>query len=67
MNVAELCDRLGCDDVVLCERLLDEMLLAVIPGSAFAIPGFIRLSYAASMTELQEAVERLAQFEERTR
>ena len=67
VNVAELCDRLGCDDVVLCERLLDEMLLAVIPGSAFAIPGFIRLSYAASMTELQEAVERLAQFEERTR
>jgi aspartate aminotransferase len=58
---------LGCNDVELCERLLDEMLLAVVPGSAFAISGFIRLSYAASMTELQAAVERLAQFEERTR
>ncbi len=67
VNVTELCDRLGCDDVALCDRLLDEMLLAVVPGSAFAIPGYIRLSYAAAIEELEKAVDRLARFEERTR
>jgi aspartate aminotransferase len=67
VDVSELCDRLGCDDARLCERLLDEMLLAVVPGSAFALPGYIRLSYAAALQELRTAVERLAQFEEKTR
>ena len=43
------------------------MLLAVVPGSAFALPGYIRLSYAAAYQELRVAVERLAQFEEKTR
>ncbi len=50
---------LGGDDVAFAERLLDKHLLAGVPGSAFGAPGFLRLSYAASMQDLQKAVERL--------
>lgn len=50
---------LGGDDVAFAERLLDKHLLAGVPGSAFGAPGFLRLSYAASMEDLQKAVDRL--------
>jgi aspartate aminotransferase len=62
VDARRLCQRLGIDDAELARRLLEEALLAVVPGSAFAIPGFIRLSYAASMDELRRAVPRLHKF-----
>ena len=43
---------------------LNRMSGATVPGSAFAIPGFIRLSYAASLDDLRLAVDRLAKFVE---
>lgn len=58
------CEQRGLDDAAICERLLDEHLLATVPGSAFAIPGFIRLSYAAAMDQLRTAVARLRAFAE---
>lgn len=64
VDARALCAARRCDDLELCDRLLEDKLLAVVPGSAFAIPGFIRLSYAASMHELQQAVERLRAFAE---
>ncbi|MBL8738036.1 MAG: pyridoxal phosphate-dependent aminotransferase [Planctomycetes bacterium] len=64
VDVRELCTKKGLDDVRLCERLLDEQLLAAVPGSAFAIPGFVRLSYAAAMDQLHKAVARLRAFAE---
>lgn len=54
-----LCARKNVDDVGLCEQLLDKHLLAAVPGTAFAIPGFVRLSYAAAMADLKKAVDRL--------
>lgn len=39
--------------------LLDEAHVAVVPGNAFGSPGNIRISYAASDKELQEALERI--------
>lgn len=63
-DVRELCSRLCVDDVELAERLLEEERLALVPGSPFAIPGFIRVSYAASMEDLQEAIARLRRFVE---
>ena len=39
--------------------LLDDALLATVPGEAFGMPGFVRLSYALSMDQLQEGVKRL--------
>lgn len=47
------------NDLELAEYLLMNADVAVIPGSAFGAPGFIRLSYATSMENLTAAVERI--------
>ena len=39
--------------------LLDEVHVAVVPGSAFGADGYVRLSYATSMERIQEGVRRL--------
>ena len=46
-------------DVELCERLLDEAGVALVPGSAFGAPGHLRLSFAASTSTLDDALARL--------
>jgi aspartate/methionine/tyrosine aminotransferase len=66
-DVRDLCQRLGVDDMELAARLLEEVHLALVPGTPFAAPGFIRLSYAASMADLERAVARLGEFLERNR
>jgi len=47
------------DDLQLAEYLLDEAGVAVVPGSAFGTPGYLRISYATSMEKLQLAVQRI--------
>ena len=47
------------DDVELATWLLEEARVATVPGSAFGGPGHLRLSYAASLEYLQEAVRRI--------
>ncbi|WP_019241990.1 MULTISPECIES: pyridoxal phosphate-dependent aminotransferase [Bacillus] len=42
--------------------LLEEALVAVIPGSGFGAPDNIRLSYATSLDLLESAVSRMANF-----
>lgn len=42
----------------LCLYLLDEFGLAVVPGDAFGEPNGLRMSYAASMKDLEDAMER---------
>jgi aspartate aminotransferase len=64
VDARELCEHRGIDDVVLCEQLLEEQKLAAVPGTAFAIPGFVRLSYAAAMDALRGATSRLRAFAE---
>ena len=44
------------------ERLLEEHLVALIPGIAFGMDNFVRLSFASSMEELEKAVERIEIF-----
>lgn len=39
--------------------LLEEGLVSTVPGDAFGLPGYIRFSYAAAETELEEAVKRV--------
>lgn len=48
------------DDVALCEKILEEVHVAVVPGTEFGMSGFIRISYANSMENLKKAMERLA-------
>ena len=45
----------------LCEWLIGAARVAVVPGSAFHAPGFVRLSYATSMKNVEEGVRRLAE------
>jgi aspartate aminotransferase len=40
-------------------RLLSEADVAMVPGSAFGAPGYVRISFACSLDELKEAVERI--------
>jgi aspartate aminotransferase len=47
------------DSIELCAYLLDEQLLAVVPGAAFGADTCIRLSYATSMENLEGALKRL--------
>ena len=42
-----------------CEALLDEANVAVVPGQAFGSEGFIRLSYATSMENIEKGIDRL--------
>lgn len=49
------------DDLALSEYLLSEARVAVVPGSAFGMPGYIRLSYATSDTLIEEGARRIAQ------
>ncbi|HWY79096.1 MAG TPA: pyridoxal phosphate-dependent aminotransferase [Candidatus Sulfotelmatobacter sp.] len=45
--------------------LLEKEKVAVVPGEAFFYPGYIRLSYAASDKNLQEAMKRIKKFIEK--
>jgi aspartate aminotransferase len=56
----------GCKtDTELATRILEESNLALVPGSAFGADGYMRLSFATSMEELQVAMARLAAFLEK--
>ncbi len=47
------------DDVALAEFLLNEAEVALVPGSAFGAPGYMRLSYATSLDILTQALKRI--------
>jgi aspartate aminotransferase len=47
------------DDVELAAWFLDSAGVSTVPGSAFGAPGHLRLSYAASMEYLEDAVNRM--------
>jgi aspartate aminotransferase len=50
------------NDIEFAAKLLEEVGLALIPGTAFGAPGHIRLSFAASLATLEEAVNRFTRF-----
>ena len=47
------------------QRLLEEEQTVVTEGAAFGAEGYIRLSYATSMAQLQEGIKRIKRFVER--
>lgn len=53
----------GLDSMTLCNRLLDEVGLAVVPGVAFGNDRCIRLSCAAADATLLDGLERLRRFQ----
>ena len=58
-NVKELIEKSGLkDDFQLADYLLEKAKIAVVPGSAFGMSGYLRLSYATSMENIAEGLER---------
>ena len=46
----------------LAALLLSESHVALTPGEAFDAPGFLRISYATSMKELERGSQRILEF-----
>ncbi len=46
-------------DTALVELLLNDGDVACVPGEAFGAPGYLRISYACSMAQLEEALDRI--------
>lgn len=49
------------NDQQMADWLLDELGVAMVPGSAFNAPGFMRLSFAANEETLDKGLNRLKQ------
>ena len=61
-RVEDLIKRLELkDDVELSTYCLEKLNIALVPGSAFGAPGYVRFSFATSMDNIKLAVEKLAQ------
>ena len=61
-KVQAVIDRLDgvSDDIGLAEYLLDKAGVALVPGSAFGAPGYVRLSFATGLDVLEDALGRLS-------
>lgn len=49
------------NDVQLVEYLIEQAGIALVPGSAFGMPGHVRISIATSEQNLQQALDQLAE------
>ena len=47
------------DDFELSEYLIEKAGVALVPGSAFGSPGYIRISFATSLYVLKDALDRI--------
>ncbi len=52
----------GLDDEEFCTRLIVDAGVAAVPGSCFACPGHIRISYGCADAQLAEGLDRLETF-----
>ncbi len=52
-------DRFGGKSVALCEFLLRKALVVTVPGKEFGMEGHLRLSYAGTVKDAMEGVERI--------
>lgn len=60
-NMREIIKRLDGvhNDIELAEYLINEANVALVPGSAFGAPGYMRLSFATDMKTLEKAMQRM--------
>jgi len=61
-NVSRHLSAQAPDTLGLAMRLLEETRVAVVPGEGFGAPGYLRLSFARPMAELEDGVQRIAGF-----
>jgi aspartate aminotransferase len=55
-------DAVVADSDHLAALLLEHYLLALVPGTGFGAPGFVRLSYATSLENIRRGFDRLESF-----
>lgn len=53
--------RVATNTLELCDLILSESKVALVPGEAFGAPGYARLSFALADKDLEEGVRRLQQ------
>ncbi|HET7615476.1 MAG TPA: pyridoxal phosphate-dependent aminotransferase [Bacillales bacterium] len=62
-NVKEAAGNCGFDDVTeWAKALLENEKVAIVPGAGFGAPDNVRLSYATSMENIEEALNRIESF-----
>ena len=62
-SVQSIIEKRGyADDVEFADKLLQDVGIALVPGSAFGNEGCIRLSFATSMNTITDAMNRLQRF-----
>ena len=49
------------DDTGLAEYLIEKAGVALVPGTAFGAPGYIRVSFATDLETLDKAIGRMAE------
>lgn len=67
LNVKEQIGKTICGETIsndddFATAFLKHGLVALVPGSGFSAPGFVRWSYAASMEDIKEGLDRLEKF-----
>ncbi len=60
LRVDDQYDATCADSIAFCSRLLDEVGVAAVPGSAFGDDRYIRLSFAVSEEAMTEGIKRIA-------
>lgn len=65
-SVQKIIERRGfANDIEFADKLLQDVGVALVPGSAFGSEGCIRISFATSMDILRDALDRLQRFTEK--
>lgn len=54
--------RFAGDSMKFCSELLSEQGVALVPGSAFGMDGYVRLSFACSTEQIIEGIKRIEKF-----
>ncbi len=67
MNVKELLNKEHYGKLIktsseLCDDMLERALVAIVPSEGFGIDGYVRLSYATSMENIVEGLDRIEKY-----
>jgi len=54
--------KLGLKSTEFCARLLEQEMVAAVPGIAFGADDYLRISYATSLANIQKGLDRLERF-----
>lgn len=61
VNISGLA-RFGGDSMMFCKELIEKEGVALVPGSAFGKDGYVRFSFACSLEQIAQGIERIARF-----